>query len=99
MRKLADGKNNPEIWKTKATCSGAGWNQEGRTPCYSLWEVTALDIRSRRHTDYGGGTETYYGFVCPECGCFTELNSKDIPYDVRSKAPEYVRSLDSDVIS
>lgn len=98
MKKLADGKNNPHIWKTQATCTGAGWDQEGKTPCYSLWEVTAMDIRSRTHTDYDGSSETYYGFVCPDCGCFTELNTEDIPYDVRSKATKYVENLGNEEI-
>lgn len=90
MKKLADAKDNPQLWKTEATCSGKGWDQSGKIPCYALWEVTAKDIKKRSHTDYGGGTDTYYGFVCPDCGCFTELPEKDIPHEVRSHAATYI---------
>ena len=89
-RKLAEGKDNPNLWKMELTCSGQGWSQGNKTPCYALWEVTALDIKRRSHKDYGGGTETYYGFVCPDCGCFTEISDKIIPHDIRSHAPAYV---------
>lgn len=95
-RKLADEKNNPQLWKMEVTCSGKGWNQNGKCPCYALWEVTAMDIRKRTHTDYGGGTDTYYGFVCPDCGCFTEISEKDIPHDVKSHAPAYVGGITVD---
>ena len=89
MRKLANASENPNIWKKEVTCTGAGWQQTG-TPCHSLFEIDARDIKRRTHTDYGGGTDTYYGFVCPDCGCFTEIPSKDIPSHVKSNAPKYV---------
>ena len=66
MKKLATAEENPELFKMKAICSGEGWEQEERKPCYQLWEISALDIEKRSHTDYDGGTDTYYGFVCPE---------------------------------
>ena len=93
MKKLAQGKNNPHLWRTEATCNGKGWDQNGKNPCYALWEVTALDIRKRTHMDYGGGTDTYYGFVCPDCGCFTELSEKGIPHEVKNNAPVYTGNV------
>ena len=92
MKKIADGRNNEKQWKMEATCTGAGWNQNGKSPCYSLFELTGGDIRKRTHVDYGGGKDTYYGFVCPDCGCFTELPEGKIPYSVRSNASTYVAS-------
>lgn len=89
MRKLATSEQNPDLFKMKATCTGAGWDQGNRCPCYSLWEVTAKDIQRRTHTDYGGNTDTYYGFTCPDCGCFTELDKDDIPFDIRANAKNY----------
>lgn len=89
MKKIASARENSEIFKIKATCSGSGWDQGSRVPCYSLWEVSAADIQKRTHTDHGGTTDAYYGFTCPECGCFTELDEKEIPYDIRTKARTY----------
>ena len=91
MRKLADGKNNPYIFKTEQTCTGRGWDQNGRTPCYSLWEVTATDIKKRTSSDYTGDAETSYGFICPNCGCFSEIAAKDIPWDVKANAAKYIK--------
>lgn len=92
MKKLASAIENPKLFKIKATCDGNGWNQDGRTPCYQLWEITALDIRKRIHTDYGGGVDTYYGFVCPDCGCFTELDANEIPPEIKNNTKNYCGS-------
>lgn len=89
MKKLASIKDNPEKWTIKATCDGNGWNQEGRTPCGSLFELDSTDIQKRTYTDYGGGTDTYYGFTCPDCGCFSEIPSNKIPSHIRSNARKY----------
>ena len=94
MKKLADGKDNQRLWKVEATCTGRGWNQEGKSPCYALWEVSAMDIMKRVHTDISGDSDTYYGFLCPECGCFTELPSSDVPNFIRTNAKQYVRVVD-----
>ena len=89
MRKLAKANQNKNMFRMKATCDGNGWNQNGKTPCYQLWEITALDIKYRSHTDISGVTDIYYGFVCPECGCFTELDEQNIPSTVKSSAGRY----------
>jgi len=89
MKKLADAKNNPDVFKIEHTCTGKGWKQGGRKPCYALWEVAAYDILKRKSMDYGGGTEISYGFICPECGCFTEIDAAKLPYEVKSNAIEY----------
>lgn len=90
MKLIAEAKNNPNLFKMEVTCSGKGWHQDGK-PCYRLWEINAYDVKSRKHTDISGETDIYYGFVCPTCGCFTELNSKDIPMEVKNIAREYNR--------
>lgn len=88
-RKLATAQENTELFRIQVTCDGRGWNQDGHDPCYALWEATEADIYSRPHTDYGGSTDIYYGFVCPDCGCFTEINAKYLPSNVKSKARPY----------
>lgn len=66
------------------TCTGKGWDQNGKKPCYSIWDLDSGVILSREYTRYGEDYPTkYYGFFCPECHCFTELNEKLIPHDVK----------------
>ena len=89
MKLIAEAKDNQSLFKMEATCSGKGWNQDGKKPCFRLWEINASDIKSRKHTDISGETDVYYGFVCPTCGCFTELENKEIPMEVKNMARKY----------
>ena len=84
-RVLKRASENPKLWRGKYTCTGKGWVQNTH-PCGSLIEVLASDITTRDHTDYGGGRDTYYGFYCPVCGCFTEIPESKLPYEVKSMA-------------
>lgn len=80
---------NPKIWKIEETCTGKNWIQKkGSYPCFHLIEVMACDIRS---ITYNG--DTYYGFDCPLCCCFTELNKDEIPDYVKYAARRYSKSL------
>lgn len=85
-RVVASAKKNPKLWRKEFTCTGKGWMQHGTTPCGQLIEVLGTDICSRLHTDYGGGTDEYFGFYCPSCGSFTEIPTNKIPYEIRSMA-------------
>lgn len=85
MKVLALGKENPNLWTTQESCTGKGWAQDTK-PCGALLEVSELDIISRKHKDMSGETDIYFGFKCPICGCFTELNPLNIPLYVRSRA-------------
>ena len=89
MRQIATRENNPNKWTMQATCTGNGWNQDGKSPCLALFELDAGDIYSRVHHDYGGGSDTYYGFICPNCGCFTEISDSKLPSYVRANAKKY----------
>jgi hypothetical protein len=40
--------------------------------CKSVLEYVYYDTREVRHTDYGGGTDTYRGIDCPVCKSFVE---------------------------
>lgn len=92
MRVLKSGSENTQVWTTEETCTGAGWNQDAnRNPCGSLLEIKAQDIMKRKHTDISGCTDIYYGFNCPVCGCFTELNDRKIPSVVKSGAKDYYK--------
>lgn len=89
MKVLKEPEVNPELWKKEYTCTGRGWYQEGRTPCGCLLEVNIGDIQERSHTDLGGETDTYYGFTCCKCGCFTEISKDDVPLEFRNMIRKY----------
>jgi hypothetical protein len=36
--------------------------------CASRLRYTRSEVESYRHTDYGGGTDTYHYITCPSCG-------------------------------
>lgn len=84
-RVLKEAQDNAQLWRGELTCTGAGWQQTGK-PCGRLIEVLASDVEARGHTDMTGCRDTYYGFRCPACGCWTEIPSGDLPYDVKSMA-------------
>lgn len=96
-RKLATAKENTELFKIKVTCDGRGWDQDGHDPCYALWEATEADIYCRSSTDYSGFTDTYYGFICPDCGCFTEIDAKKLPGRIKARAKSYRNPWQSDL--
>lgn len=89
MKVIKTAKENNNVWRKQVTCSGKGWSQGGKTPCWSLLEIGPEDIKARNHTDISGCTDTYYGFECCKCGCFTELPSNQIPEDVKHAAKKY----------
>lgn len=89
MKILKTGEENSKVWKIEQTCTGKGWEQNGNVPCGALLEVAAQDILHRDYADYSGDSERYYGFICPTCKCFTELNKKEIPQYVINNAPSY----------
>lgn len=89
MEKLANGNENPNVWSLEASCTGEGWNQENKIPCNALFKLNQSDIYKRKYTDISGDTELFYGFICPDCGCFTELNASKIPSYVKSIAKDY----------
>lgn len=88
MELLEEG-NYKSDWTTKVECSGKGWQQD-RKPCHSKYKIDDNDIFYRRHTDISGETDTYYGFICAKCGCFTELKTSSIPETVRTYARNYI---------
>ena len=88
MEILAEARDNKQLWSMKVSCTGRGWHQTGH-PCGRLLKINAADVKSRSHTDMTGCTDTYYGVVCPVCGCFTEIPTSKVPYDVQHMAESY----------
>lgn len=93
MKVLVESKNNQKIWKGKFTCTGRGWVQTG-IPCRSILEVDATDLRTRLYTDLYQETTKYYGFVCPICGCYTEINARKLPEIAKRMAQPYKESVE-----
>lgn len=54
-------------------CRGTGFGTTAG--CGALLLVTPRDVQRSSHTDYGGGSDTYYWFVCPECNARTDVSS------------------------
>jgi len=88
MKVLKSGAENDAAWRKEEICTGFGWKQN-TTPCGALLELSNGDLLKRIHTDYSGESETYYGFVCPVCGCFTEVNESKYPSYILSNAKLY----------
>lgn len=65
------------------TCTGKGWDQNDKRPCYSIWDLDSGDIVKREYLTAFDETAFSYGFICPECHCFTEINEKLIPEEVK----------------
>ena len=55
----------------KYTCTGAG---NGRGGCGAVLLVSEYDMNRTVSTDYGGGTDYYATFCCPECGVETDVS-------------------------
>lgn len=82
MERLEEGNYKLPDWSLEARCSGKGW-QQNQKPCYGKFKLVDGDIVKRK--SWG---EMYYGFICPDCHCFTELNEKQIPNEVKNYCPQ-----------
>lgn len=96
MKMLSDDK--VAKWSVNKVCSGKGWNQETK-PCNRLLNVSDYDIQYRDHTDYREGTDRHYEFTCPICGCFTEIDEKEIPSYAKNNASKYEEHRELNMIS
>ena len=76
-------------WTMEAFCTGKGWDQNGLVPCNAKLEVADIDMQVRYYTDYGGGTDEYFGVCCPICYCFTEVDKNKLPQHVKEMARKH----------
>lgn len=74
-------------WSMKVDCSGYGWHQEN-APCTSNLEIDANDLLKREWSKYPDESGIAYGFVCPLCNCFTEIQLK-IDDNIKKLAKPY----------
>lgn len=69
MKVLKKGFENASFGKD-VVCSGSGMGK-GKGGCGAVLHVVPADIHEATYSDYGGGSDTSYWFVCPECGAST----------------------------
>lgn len=77
MERLEEGNYQLPDWSLDVRCSGKSWGQKQR-PCYGKFRLVDGDIVKRACMG-----EMCYGFICPDCHCFTEIDEKQIPEEVR----------------
>jgi len=77
MERLEEGNYKLPDWSLDVRCNGYGWGQKQK-PCYGKFRLIDGDILKRKTQE-----DTYYGFICPDCHCFTEIAEKQIPKEVK----------------
>ena len=91
MKVLKKGNGVDQNWSLKVTCTGKGWLNK-LNPCYSELELNNKDVVARNHMTYGDvSPTTYYGFFCPVCHCFTEVDEKLIPASVKQNCMQVAK--------
>lgn len=61
-------------WAAEIACTGSG---NGGGGCGALLLVEEADLFRTSHTDYGGDTDHFTTFACPECGVLTDVDAPD----------------------
>lgn len=87
--KIIKQKSPFEDWNLEVVCTGKSWNQNGKIPCGSFLELDSNDIFKREWSKYPDRKGISYGFVCPVCNCFTEIEDNDIPKHLKDMARNY----------
>lgn len=78
-----------ENWRLEVECTGYGWNQGDKVPCGSILEIDADDLMKRKWYTYPDSSGMNYGFVCPVCECFTEVNEDNLNGHLKKMAKDY----------
>lgn len=83
-----------EDWNLEVLCSGKNWNQNGKIPCGSTLEIDVNDLIKRKWSKYPDNNGVDYGFICPVCQCFTEIDNKNLSEHLKNIAKDF-GSVDS----
>lgn len=98
-------------WKVPITCTGHITHTNMNTfnsGCYYLIEINARDIIKVLHNQGECEPEYSYGFICPNCKFFTEIDEKDIPYFIRENIKsititefrkKHIKTVDNTIIN
>ena len=88
MKVLKKGNYKLQDWSLEVECTGKGWHNDNR-PCHSILKLEDGDIVKRKYQGYGESCpSTYYGFICNECHCFTEIDESLIPDEIKRYCPQ-----------
>jgi len=79
-----------EDWSKEVECTGKGWHQEDNIPCRSTLKINKDDLLKRKWYKYPELEGMNYGFVCPACGCFTEIPSGELDKHLQKMAKNYL---------
>ncbi len=82
MEFTEEGKFFDPDWLLEIRCSGIGWEQKNK-PCYGKAKIRSNQIVKRYSGSYDGDTNVNYGFICSRCHCFTVINEKEIPEELK----------------
>lgn len=77
-----------ENWSLKVTCNGEKWTQK-QAPCGSDLEIDIKDLYFRKWFKYPNTEGISYGYICPVCGCFSEINESLLSKHMKIKANDY----------
>jgi hypothetical protein len=87
--KILQQKSPFEDWKLEVICTGKYWDQDTKVPCGSKLEIEINDIIKRKWYKYPDYEGTSYGFICPVCGCFSEIEEKYLSMYIKNMAKDY----------
>jgi hypothetical protein len=79
-----------ETWTIKIECDGLNWRQNDKVSCGSILELNKDDILKREWFKYPDDSGINYGFICPICGCFTQIDDDMLPEGIKTKAKDYL---------
>ena len=88
-----------ENWTLEVECNGLNWSQESKVSCGSSLEIDKNDLLKREWSKYPDNKGVNYGFICPICGCFTELKDNQLNEGLKNLAKDYLKKVNSCKIS
>ncbi len=87
---------NPS-WSIEVVCTANGWSNHNK-PCYSTLKLNSKDVYRRFYYKDGKDRKHSYGFICPVCHCFTEIDKKMIPESIKRHCLEVAAKSSGDWI-
>ena len=81
-----------EDWELEVDCTGGEWRDD-KVPCGSTSSINATDLVRRKWCKYPDDNGVDYGFICPKCGCFTNIDEKNLTKDLKTMAKDYIEKI------
>jgi len=87
--KIIDEQEPFQDWEKEVECNGVGWRQGDKVPCGSKLIIDRDDLKLRKWFKYPDSEGVNYGFICPNCNCFTEIPTDELDKNLRKLAVEW----------